>query len=103
MAVDGTELWGPDGMWAASQQMNAFLHRVFTEMPWALFAWALLALTLLMLGRFLWRRPWTVSIHVDNTDAITNVDPLGRGAAKMYRRDGIDRLESFANSEPPPY
>ena len=59
-------------------------------------------LALLWLGRFLWRRYWTVAIHVDSNGEITDIEPIGRGAATLYKREGIERLESFANSELPP-
>jgi len=101
MVVDGTDLQGNDGMWQSAQMTGPFLRRAFTEMPCAPVAWTMLALALLWLGRFLWRRYWTVAIHVDSNGEITNIEPIGRGAATLYKREGIERLESFANSEPP--
>ena len=100
--TDGMELRGNEGMWQSAQMTVPFLRRAFTEMPFAPAAWALLALVLLWLGRFLWRRYWTVCIRVDSDGEITEIEPIGRGATKWYRRDGITQLELFANSEPPP-
>ena len=102
MVVDGTDLQGNDGMWQSAQLTGPFLRRAFTEMPCAPVAWTMLALALLWLGRFLWRRYWTVAIHVDSNGEITDIEPIGRGAATLYKREGIERLESFANSELPP-
>ena len=102
MVVDGTDLQGNDGMWQSAQMTGPFLRRAFTEMPCAPVAWTMLALALLWLGRFLWRRYWTVAIHVDSNGEITDIEPIGRGAATLYKREGIERLESFANSELPP-
>ena len=102
MVVDGTDLQGNDGMWQSAQLTGPFLRRAFTEMPCAPVAWTMLALALLWLGRFLWRRHWTVAIHVDSNGEITDIEPIGRGAATLYKREGIERLESFANSELPP-
>jgi len=99
MVVDGTDLQGNDGMWQSAQMTGPFLRRAFTEMPCAPVAWTMLALALLWLGRFLWRRYWTVAIHVDSNGEITDIEPIGRGAATLYKREGIERLESFANSD----